>query len=435
MAWPGVAEFSKAIQNPGLCFEDWELTQGNVATYPRGGRAGMPIVSSGNFASVYRVSCNGGDYAVRCFTRTVRDQRNRYMQLDNFLRTRIPQSFVVFQFLEKGILVEGNWYPLVKMEFVDGRPLDKFVEDNLNAPDNLQRIAARWRGAVSEIGGLGIAHNDLQHGNVMVESDRTIRLVDYDAMYLPQYQGQTSPEDGHQNFQHPLKTIKNYSVDVDNFPALVIYVSLLAIAADPGLFQRFHNDDNLIFTKKDYQDPANSECFRILKNQNPDDAVRHLTEELEKFCSVAVEDVPKLEELLVQGPAPAPATAAPAPSPAPAPSAAPSQPGGGSPQAQPAGSSYRNLLQGAAPQAAAATAAPPSPAVSQGAAATATASGQATGAMMTCSGCGSQNSVDLIYCENPSCISPVHMAQRFCAGCGTTMPQNAQFCHECGRAA
>ena len=416
MPWPGVAEFSKAIQNPGLCFEDWELTQGQVAVYPSGGRAGMPIVSSGNFASVYRVTCNSGDYAVRCFTRTVRDQSERYAELDNFLRTRLPQSFVEFQYLEQGIRVEGEWYPLVKMEFVEGRPLDKFVEQNLGIPDNLQRIAARWRGAVSEIRGLGIAHNDLQHGNVMVESDRTIRLVDYDAMFLPAYQGQTSPEDGHHNFQHPLKTIKNYSVNVDNFPALVIYISLLAIAADPGLFTRFHNDDNLIFTKKDYQDPANSECFRILKSQSPDDVVRHLTEELERFCSVPVENVPRLEELLEQARSPGPATP---PRAAPASGSGPQTSAGS--QSQSTGSAYRDLLQGAMSRSASAAATP------------GTTGGQTAAAALTCIRCGMSNSVDLIYCENASCMTAVHSAQRFCANCGTSMPSNARFCHDCGR--
>ena len=299
---------------------------------------------------------------------------------------------------------------------MDGSPLDKFVEHNLGKPDNLQRIAARWRGAVSEIQGLGIAHNDLQHGNVMVESDRTIRLVDYDAMFLPAYQGQTSPEDGHQNFQHPLKTIKNYSVNVDDFPALVIYISLLAVAADPGLFNRFHNDDNLIFTKRDYQDPANSECFRILKNQSPDDAVRHLTEALEKFCSVPVDNVPRLEALLGQAPSPGQATP---PRAAPASSSGPQTSAGSLPQST--GSAYRDLLQGAMSRSA-------SPVPPPG-----TTGGRPASAALTCIRCGRSNSVDLIYCENPSCMTAVHAAQRKCTECDIPMPRNALFCHDCGR--
>ena len=424
MAWPGVAEFSSAIQNPGQCFADWDLSQGQIAAYEKGGRAGMPVVSSGNFAAVYRITCNNSEYAVRCFTRAVQDQRERYTQLDAFLKDTLPQSLVEFVYLERGILVTGDWYPVVKMEWVDGSPLDKFVRDNLGDPTVVRNTAARWRGAVNEIRGLDIAHNDLQHGNVMVRGDRSIRMVDYDAMFLPQYNGQTSPENGHQNFQHPLKTPAHYDANIDHFPALVIYVSLLALATDPGLFDKFYNDDNLLFKKSDYVDPASSECFRALRN-NPNDTVRQLIVRLEQFCAVPVDRVPRLEELLrptsgstsVQGPATG-STAAAVSNSGPS-TAAP-------PAAQSTGSAYRDLLQSSQVQASAYTqtmvsaAAPgPAPAVT----------------VLTCRGCGQSSPADLIFCENAECIEVLQPGSKFCAGCGTQIASNAIYCLECGRAA
>ena len=72
------------------------------------------------------------------------------------------------------------------MDWVEGEPLSKFVGSRLNEPDTLRRIAAQWRGGTTaSLRGLRIAHNDLQHGNVMVQGDGNIRLVDYDAMFLP----------------------------------------------------------------------------------------------------------------------------------------------------------------------------------------------------------------------------------------------------------
>ena len=263
---------------------------------------------------------------------------------------------------------------------------------------------------MSEIGGLGIAHNDLQHGNVMVESDRYIRLVDYDAMFLPQYYGQASPENRHQNFQHPMKTSRDYNENVDRFPALVIYLSLLAIAADPGLFHRYNNDDNLIFKKSDYADPSSSECFRALKTNNPDDAVRHLAQKLEEFCSIPVDQVPELEEVLGQTPAYSPAPAS-----RPAPSAPPPAPVPAS-QARSTGSAYRDLLQGLIPNT--------TPVNRPAARPTLT---------LTCAGCGQSNSLNLIYCENASCVAVLHQGRQFCAGCGGQTPSNAVYCPECGR--
>ena len=411
MAWPGIAEFSSAIQNPVRCFADPELSSGELAVYDRGGRAGMPVVSAGNFAAVYRVSNQGRSFAVRCFTRAVNDQHARYGQLDTFLRATLPPAFVEFEYLEQGMLVAGDWYPLVKMEWVNGEPMNKFVESNLNTPNSLQIVAARWRGLVSALGSLNIAHNDLQHGNVMVQQDRSLRLVDYDAMFLPQYAGQASPENGHQHFQHPLKTSQNYNESVDNFPALVIYVSLLALAADPGLWNRFYNDDNLLLRRVDYGDPANSQCFQALKS-SPDDTVRYLTAYLEQCCSFQVEAVPNLESILntqqgqpAPAPVPAPIAAPPLAAPAPAavvpPTAAPPTPMPAPPP-----------MAAPPPVAPPVMAAPPS---------------------VPCPRCGLPNPANLIYCGNSQCLATLYSGNRFCSSCGTQTPVNARFCPACGR--
>ena len=411
MAWPGIAEFSSAIQNPVRCFDDPELSSGELAVYDRGGRAGMPVVSAGNFAAVYRVSNQGRSFAVRCFTRAVNDQHARYGQLDTFLRATLPPAFVEFEYLEQGILVAGDWYPLVKMEWVNGEPMNKFVESNLNTPNSLQIVAARWRGLVSALGSLNIAHNDLQHGNVMVQQDRSLRLVDYDAMFLPQYAGQASPENGHQHFQHPLKTSQNYNESVDNFPALVIYVSLLALAADPGLWNRFYNDDNLLLRRVDYGDPANSQCFQALKSSQ-DDTVRYLTAYLEQCCSFQVEAVPNLESILntqqgqpAPAPVPAPIAAPPLAAPAPAavvpPTAAPPTPMPAPPP-----------MATPPPVAPPVMAAPPS---------------------VPCPRCGLPNPANLIYCGNSQCLATLYSGNRFCSSCGTQTPVNARFCPACGR--
>ena len=132
--------------------------------------------------------------------------------------------------------------------------------------------------------------------------------------------GAGQPENGHQHFQHPAEDVPKLQRECGHFPALVIYVSLLALAADPGLWNRFYNDDNLLLRRVDYGDPANSQCFQALKSSQ-DDTVRYLTAYLEQCCSFQVEAVPNLESILntQQGqPAPAPIAAPPLAPPAPA---------------------------------------------------------------------------------------------------------------------
>ena len=428
MPWPSTNDFTDAIQNPGICFEDPELATGIVASRTNG----IPLVWSGNFAAVYQMNCGNLRYALRCFTREVDYQQKRYEDLDEYLRGVRPDVFVSFAYRERGIRLKGVWYPAVRMQWVEGRRLDRFVEDNLSRPDIIQDVCARWRGANGTLRGLRIAHNDLQHGNVMVQADDAIRLVDYDGIYLPDFQGEQSPELGHQHYQHPKRTPDDYNEHVDNFPALVVYVSLLALSFDPSLWQRFYNQDNLILTREDYADPAGSECFRALKG-SPDAAVRSLAEYLSDCCSLPVDQVPDLESILSGSPPPVvpPRPQATAP---PAPTQATAQPAQGPPPSRPAGmgSQVQSLLQmGQAHSRPAASGGAPGPTTAPPSASTpAQPAGAAT--FILCPRCNQSNDRELVYCDTPACAAVLYPGRRFCAYCGQRAPINGTYCPECG---
>ena len=116
MPWPALTDFSEAVQNPKQCFRGTDLEDAEVATNQRG----LPLVFSGSFASVYSVTSGGRSFAVRCFTREVRDQQSRYNHISDYLINVLPPSFVHFEYVVKGISFRGNWYPIVKMEWVEG---------------------------------------------------------------------------------------------------------------------------------------------------------------------------------------------------------------------------------------------------------------------------------------------------------------------------
>ena len=98
MPWPGITDFSEAVQNPLLCFKGTELEAGAVSVNQRG----MPLVFSGAFACVYSVSVGGRKYAVRCFTREVKDQQTRYNQLREYLINVLPRPSFTSSFWSTG---------------------------------------------------------------------------------------------------------------------------------------------------------------------------------------------------------------------------------------------------------------------------------------------------------------------------------------------
>ena len=287
-------EYTAAMQNPGVRFKDPELSKGHAVR----NASGQPIVYSGQFASVYRVSGNGRDHAVRCFIDHVPHRQRRYSALSAYLNMMRPPSFVPFQYLDRELLVNGERHPVVKMDWVEGLTLDRYVDANRNSPSVLDTLTAEWLKLVKDLQGLPMAHNDLQHGNVMVTPAGGIRLVDYDGVFLDLFRGQPSPELGHRNYQHPGRTGRDYDTNIDNFPALVIHLSLSAVGRDPSLWDRFHNGDNLLFTKGDFARPGATPLWSALAG-SPDPRVRRLMTELERCCRLPVAVTPRLETINV----------------------------------------------------------------------------------------------------------------------------------------
>ena len=79
-----------------------------------------------------------------------------------------------------------------------------------------------------------MAHADLQHGNVLLVPARangslSLKLIDYDGMWVPALANKKSGEVGHPAYQHPQRLRENtYSAEVDRVPLLVVACALRA---------------------------------------------------------------------------------------------------------------------------------------------------------------------------------------------------------------
>ena len=429
--WPKQVDFTQALQNPQISLIGDSVKGGQVVQFA----PGRPIMWSGSFAAVYKIAVGGTHSVIRCFTSPVTDQKDRYSRLSDFLRANHLDCLVRFEYLDKGILVRGNPYPLVKMEFVEGENLNKLVartiKEQQNYPEVLRKVADGWRTLNSELRNLEVAHNDLQHGNVIIQNNLELRLVDYDSFFLPDSAGD-SPEGGHANYQHPLRKRSDYNQHVDNFPALVIYLSLLALSFYPHLWDD-EKDQQLLFTEQDFKDPSNSECLRELKNSS-ENRISYLASYLERYCSVPVEHVPNLVRVTsavnagqvdpplalgasrIQNNQPGAAATAPAPSP---PSPQTHRPQDAR-QANPASVTGR---RGQRPAATPAAVAPPAqqarPVPPIG--------------IAICSN-GHRNDAALIYCDVEQCAAVLHPGSKLCVNwqCRFRHPANARFCPRCG---
>lgn len=288
MTWPTPEKYNSAIQNPQLCFADPAL---KVAT-PELGKLG-PRAYSGSNAEAYRMRWGQQEWAVRCFRRQVPDQQDRYIEISKYLgQVGLPYT-VDFQYLAQGILVAGQWYPILRMEWIQGETIAKYVEAHLHDPQSLLNLADRWLQMTRRLQQASIAHGDLQHDNIMA-ANGDLKLIDYDGMFVPGLAGRQSNETGHRNYQHPQRSPSDFGPYLDNFSSWVIYVSLVALSIDPGLWVRLNGgDDCLLLRKGDFIDPNASEALRLLR-QHTDQRIHVLGKTFMSILGQPLQHIPPI---------------------------------------------------------------------------------------------------------------------------------------------
>jgi len=290
--WPSARYFTEAIQCPSICFAHPHLRN----TLPAVDRLGMPLVTSGQFAYVYKLNSMNGDtdFAVRCFRGYLGDRDQRYRAIQAHLANSPVSYLSEFTYAPEGILVGGIRFPILFMHWIEGPTLDLYISEMLNRPDVLLHLSEEWLRLLGALRASGIAHGDLQHGNIIVEHGH-LRLVDHDGIFVPAMAGWTASEVGHQHYQHPRRTAAHFDSNLDNFSSLVIYLSLLSVAERPALWHE-HHDENLLFTKTDFADPASSELLKKFRELGPEHA--RLADVLASAATGSADEVPSLLDLV-----------------------------------------------------------------------------------------------------------------------------------------
>ena len=295
--YPQATDYHQAIQNPKVAFSDPVLK----ACEPLTNIKGMPIVNSGGFALTYFLNePSGNPWVVRCFKVDVPDRRERYAAIDRFLNRNRSPIFTSVTYLDPGILVNGSRYPVVKMPRVKGLPLHRYIEEQITARKKVD-LGAKFEQLASTLQQLGIAHGDLQHGNIMVDNGDMV-LIDYDGMYLPQLASRGSPEMGHRSYQHPLRS-SQYGPDLDHFSTIVIYLALRAVTIKPELWRKYSNGDNLLFRDQDFTSPQSSPLLKEL-SKLPD--FDKLVSTFRNVCAGGFDTIPELVDFKSQLPGPLP---------------------------------------------------------------------------------------------------------------------------------
>jgi hypothetical protein len=316
MSYPQITEYHEAVQHPAQAFIDPDLKQGAVAE----NNLGLPLVMSGGFALTYAVTTPRRKCAVRCFHREIPAIQQKYDAISKKLRSLTNGFFVDFDFQQSGISVRQRTFPIVRMDWVAGDTLGVWLDKHFNDPRALEKARTDFAAIARLLEREGIAHGDIQNGNVMVANGE-IKLIDYDGMFVPGMSPGNGSETGHKHFQHRDRRISHFGPAMDRFSFIALDLSLRAVIEDKSLYPKFREGgETIIFKANDFADPRNSEIFRRLL------AMPKLKEQARSFaaiCDASLAAVPTLDEFLAGRNIPAAKTPiVPAPSPKAKPQAA-----------------------------------------------------------------------------------------------------------------
>lgn len=293
MKYPSAQAYNEALQMASVAIVDAKLRGGRVET----DSLGLPFGRTGSFAITFKIAAGGSNYAFRCFLQNRATIHERYDAISSHLNGVQLPYFVDFTYLDEGIRVESVTYPTVRMSWAGGVPLGIYIQDHHADPGRMTALHQQIQGMALALGAAGLAHGDIQGGNLLIGDGGAIKLVDYDGMYVPSIAALGAIETGHPNFQHPERAAaKPFDARVDQFSFALLHTVIAALIEKPGLWSQLNSDpDKLLIGESDIADPFSSPAFAALTQLR---ATGSFARSLQAIASAPYAQVPDFTDFL-----------------------------------------------------------------------------------------------------------------------------------------
>jgi len=253
---------------------------------PRLNKNGNPFAFVGGFNMVFQLEHQNKKWAFRVWHVLMGEHTNRYRKISKYLSEKKLPYFADFIYEEKGILVNGKLLDTIRMEWLEGKLLKEYLEENLGNKNKLTKLANDFLEMFKTLRENKISHGDLQEGNILIDRNGNINLVDYDSICITEIEGQKELVTGLKGYQHPSRfKVGKASLKADYFSELVIYISILALSENSNLWNKYQVKDTqyLLFTETDFEDFVNSEIYKDL--QKLSNSIKSLTRILNSYLS------------------------------------------------------------------------------------------------------------------------------------------------------
>lgn len=263
---PTIPSIRTSVENKSVLILDEHAKNG---TFRRDAR-GRLIAYAGGFSVVFPYEASDGTkWAFRCWHSDINNTQRRYELISEAIQKAHLSFLCDFDYIEKGINVEGTIYPTTRMRWIEGITIKEYICKYRQSKDKLISLAENFLAMTQALHEQSLAHGDLQHGNILVTNDHQLYLVDYDSFYCPKLKGEEDTVTGLPDYQHPArKSNKSVSEKLDYFSELIIYLSILSIAEAPSLVEKYkvEDADRLLFAKEDFDDITKSQIYKDIQS-------------------------------------------------------------------------------------------------------------------------------------------------------------------------
>lgn len=263
LLYPTVLQYADIIKQAAISPDDFFDKLKHLRPVLDGN--GEPIMSSGNFAVVFKMKDEYGKlFAVRCFHRAQQGREKNYKLICEELAKVSSPYLSSIRYYDKELFVDSNEYPVLLMDWVEGMTLDKYIWEVINDKRALIQLTTNFRNLANWLISQPFAHGDLKPDNILVKKDGSLVLVDYDGMYVPAMKGQQARELGSPDYRSPYRTEDWFDRNIDDFSILSILLSLCVISINPSSLEIYGEQDRLLFSQEDYLDIGHSSIFNAI---------------------------------------------------------------------------------------------------------------------------------------------------------------------------
>lgn len=297
-------ELERALRKGLSCFIPKELQN----LEPCFDSQGKLICKEGKSSRIYQMRDKDTHkkFAIKCYHWSDVALEARYQHLKEIKEKNDISFLVPCTFHLQGSLIQGEKYPVLVMDWIEGVPFKEFLSRAAGVPrivEKLGRLLARMEKKMYRA---GITHCSLEPDHLMLGSNASeergvLVLLDYDNIWIPELAHQNILESLDPLYHHPQRAREGiFGPLADRFGFLLFFTTLTAIRV---LGAKFHKEkiteQGLIFTQKDLTAPEESQIFKELLGQK-DRFLRGITLELQDALTKPLGWIPLLDTIITR---------------------------------------------------------------------------------------------------------------------------------------